>query len=85
MPVPVLQSIYPKYHNLTDEKENLMQSIYRLQPLSDAAEQWVNEHVQYESYQMMGPFICIEARYVSPIIEAMLDEGFKEGEDFNIF
>ena len=62
-----------------------MPTVYVLRPISKEARDWIEEHVQYESWNMIGEGIAIEHRYVESIVEAMLDEGFADGEDFTIF
>jgi hypothetical protein len=49
-------------------------SICLLQPLTDAAREWLDEHVDPDA-QWLGPSLAIEARYVEPIVEGMRAEG----------
>ena len=62
-----------------------MKTLYVLYPLSQEAKEWVDEHVHYESYQMIGEGIGVEHRYIDPIVEAMLEEGLKYSEDFTVY
>lgn len=49
-------------------------SICLLRPVSDEARTWLDEHVDPDA-QWLGPSLAIDVRYVSPIVEAMQDEG----------
>ena len=62
-----------------------MSTVYVLRPLSQEAGDWIEEHVQYESWNMIGEGIAVEHRYVGPIVEALLNEGFAEGDDFTVY
>ena len=62
-----------------------MPTVHVLRPVSQQAKEWVDEHVQYESWNMMGEGIAIEHRYIGPIVEAMLNEGFINGQDFTVY
>ena len=62
-----------------------MPSVYVLRPISQEARDWIEEHVHYEDWNMIGEGIAIEHRYVDPIVRALLDEGFTNGDDFTIY
>jgi hypothetical protein len=62
-----------------------MKTLYVLYPLSREAKEWVDEHVHYENYQMVGNGIGVEHRYIDPIVGAMLEEGLKYSEDFTVY
>jgi hypothetical protein len=53
--------------------------------VSKEAKEWVDDHVHYDDHQMIGKGIAIEPRYLEPIVEAMLNEGFTNGEDFTLY
>lgn len=61
-----------------------MKTIYVLYPVSEKAREWVENNVNYESYQVIGKGIGIEHRYIDPIVEAMVEEGFKVEKDFTV-
>ena len=51
-------------------------SILLLRPLSDAAEQWVNENIGEGSrFQPYWPTVVIEPRYIADILEGMKSDG----------
>lgn len=52
-------------------------SIVLLRPLSATCEEWVEERVGGEETLTFGGAIAIEPRYVAPILEALLAEGFE--------
>lgn len=61
-----------------------MTTIRVLQSLSDAGRQWVKENVVFEPYQELDGGIAVEARYVEAIVEGMMADGLKYGEDFKV-
>jgi len=51
-------------------------SIVLLTPHTDAAHDWVNEHIgQDNGYQPMWPTVVIERRYAQDILEGVRAEG----------
>jgi len=50
-------------------------SVSRLVPLTDLAKEWVEEHLQLEDWQWMGPAIVIDTRYIGDIIDGIIDDG----------
>ena len=62
----------------------MVSTIYLLEPITDQAKAWVREHVQYESYQQMGRCICVEHRYIEPIVAGMQADGLVLDEDFAV-
>lgn len=51
-------------------------SILLLRPLSDAAEDWVNEHIGRDNgFQPYWPTVVIEPRYLADILEGVKAEG----------
>ncbi len=42
----------------------------------------INEHVQYESYHMIG--VGVEHRYIQDIVETMIEDGFEMDIDFSV-
>ena len=59
-------------------------TVLLLRAVSDAAREWVSEHVEHERYQEVGDGIAVERRYVGEIVEAMEQEGFTRGKDFEV-
>jgi hypothetical protein len=52
-------------------------SIYILRPLSDAAKDWVNEHIGEDNgYQPYWPAVVIEHRYIGDIVSGIRADGF---------
>jgi len=68
------------------EKEGgKMKTIYILVPLSKEAEEWIEENLHYEDWQIVGNMgIAIDHRYIDPIVEAMEEEGLVNDKDFEI-
>ncbi len=52
-------------------------SIIVFQPLTDAARDWIDEHVQTEPYQWMGTGLCVETRYAGDLASGMQDAGLQ--------
>lgn len=53
-------------------------SILLLRPLSDAAEQWVNENIgESNGFQPYWPTVVIEPRYVADILEGVRLDGLE--------
>jgi hypothetical protein len=51
-------------------------SVCLLQPLSEAAGEWVDEHLP-EDKQMFGSAVVVEPRYVGPIIDGIINDGLE--------
>jgi hypothetical protein len=49
-------------------------SLFLLRPLTDAAHEWVGEHIP-EDAQTWGDAIVIEHRYIAPIVTAAVADG----------
>jgi hypothetical protein len=53
-------------------------SIVLLTPQTDAAHDWVNEHIgQDNGYQGLWPSVTLEPRYLAPILEGIRDAGLE--------
>ncbi len=50
-------------------------SICMIQPLTQAAKDWVEENVPLESWQFMGTAFSCEPRYVDNLVEGMRGDG----------
>jgi len=51
-------------------------SITLVRPVSDAAEQWIAEHVPDDA-PWFGPALAVEPRYVDDLIAGMRDAGLE--------
>lgn len=60
--------------------ENLGGSIVFVRPLTDAAREWVNEHVELESWQWMGGAFAVEPRMLEYLLDGMIEDGLKLGD-----
>lgn len=49
-------------------------SLFMLQPVSDAAKEWVDEHLP-EDAQWLGPRVAIDHRCFPPIAEGIVNDG----------
>ncbi len=49
-------------------------SIILLRPLTEAAQDWVDEHIPDDA-QTFGNAIAVEPRYIGPIVEVILNDG----------
>ena len=50
-------------------------SIFMVSPLSDAAREWVDEHVQLEDWQWMGNAFSVDRHYIENLVEGMIGDG----------
>jgi hypothetical protein len=50
-------------------------SMVVITPVSYLGRQWIDEHVQADSWQWLGTSLAIDKRYAAPIVEGMLDDG----------
>lgn len=63
--------------NITPDFElNDYGSIYTLRPLTDAAQQWLDEHVAAESWQYLGGSLGVEHRHIADIVAGAIADGF---------
>ncbi len=60
----------------------MFSTVYTLQANTEAAQTWIDDHVQAEPWQMVGEAIVIGHRYIEPIVEALVEEGFRPEKDF---
>ena len=49
-------------------------SLVGVWPQTDAAKDWIAEHVQNDA-QWLGPQLMVEPRYVDDLINGMVDDG----------
>jgi len=59
-------------------------TVYVLKPLTDAAKVWVEDNVNYESYQAINGGVVVEWRYIESIIGGMEESGLELGRDFEV-
>ena len=52
-------------------------SVVMLRPLTPAAEAWVSDNLELESWQWFGGAAAIEPRYADAILEGMADDGLE--------
>jgi hypothetical protein len=62
---------YPDFEVETDG------SVWTLRPLTAAAREWLDEHVQAESYQWLSDAFVVEHRYIGDIVQAASDAGLR--------
>lgn len=48
--------------------------IFTFEPLTPAAEQWIDENVDSES-QWLGGRLCVEHRYARDLAQGMMNDG----------
>lgn len=51
-------------------------TICLLRPLTEAVEEWIDEHVDVPDWSRLGKAVAVEPRYVPPIIEGLQADGF---------
>jgi len=54
-------------------------SIVAIRPLTDEAEQWLDDNVAAEAWQWLGGFLCVDHRCAAPLIAGIEADGFKTG------
>ena len=45
---------------------------------------WIKKNVVYHKWQILGNSIGVDFEYLDPIINIMIEQGFKKGIDFVI-
>ena len=50
-------------------------SIVMFTPRTKAGEDWIQRNVEFESWQMMGPSLCVDHRPAQGLVEAMQNDG----------
>jgi len=52
-------------------------SVFLLRPLTDAARNWIDEHIGADNgFQPMYPTVLIEHRYIFAIVRGLVEEGW---------
>lgn len=56
-----------------------------LTPITNLCQSWVAENVLYQDWQVRaGNTIAIEQRMTQDILDGLEEEGFAEGEDYEV-
>lgn len=53
------------------------ESIAQLEPLNDAARQWIERQMSTQPWNWLGNRYCVNARYVEPLVSRMKSDGFE--------
>jgi len=64
--------------------QKMMQTVFRLEPITGKAKDWIEENVRYESYQMLGNSVIVEHRYIADIVAGMREAGLVINKDFSV-
>lgn len=51
-------------------------SVYTLVPLNQRAQEWLDAHVDAESWQFLGRALVVEHRFIGDIVVAASNDGF---------
>lgn len=51
-------------------------SIFLLQPVTEAAQQWIEEHLP-DDRQTIGNAVAVEHRYIGAIVEGIEEDGLE--------
>lgn len=62
---------------MTDVEVSGGGTLYRLQPLTERAKEWIEENVSKEGFQPEWPTLYVEHRYIGDLVEAIRAEGMK--------
>lgn len=54
-------------------------SIVMFTPMTKAGEDWIQQNVEFESWQMMGPSLCVDHRPAQGLVEGMQEAGLTLG------
>lgn len=52
-------------------------SLVMVEPVTDAAKEWVDENVQLEGWQWLGPAFGVDHRMIVVLASAIAAEGFE--------
>lgn len=50
-------------------------TIFMLRPQTEAAEQWIEDHVQTEGWQWLGKGLAVDHRYAENLVAGMIEAG----------
>jgi hypothetical protein len=62
-------------HDFRLHSEGPRSTVFRLVPLTDAAEAWVNDNVGTEGYQPCYPTLYVEHGYIEALLEGIGEAG----------
>lgn len=51
-------------------------SVWSFQPHTEAAQEWLDEHVEAEDWQFVGPSLCVDHRLAYALAEGIAEAGF---------
>ena len=60
---------------IVDVRVNDQGSVVLLQPITEAASDWIDENIESEGWQWFGGALAVEHRYADAIIEGMQSDG----------
>lgn len=60
---------------MTDARFHNHGSLIGIVPITMAAQDWIDEHVEAEAYMWMGPVLYAEPRYAHDLANAMIADG----------
>ena len=59
------------------EVTGLGESVVRFVPLTDEARAWFDAFVESESWQHLGPALCVDARYAAQLLHGLAEHGLQ--------
>jgi hypothetical protein len=62
---------------MSDVRVHYHGSVVMVEPVSAAAQEWVDENVGLEGWQWMGGAFAVEPRYLEGLVEGMAGEGLE--------
>lgn len=60
-----------------DVKVECHGSVSQIIAQNEQAEEWIEDNCATEGWQWMGSRLCVESRYVMPIVEGMIEDGLE--------
>jgi hypothetical protein len=54
-------------------------TIFLFTPITRLAREWVEEHLQLEGWQCLGPSFAVDHRLAQPLAEDMVADGLRVG------
>ena len=60
---------------MTDARFHNHGSLIGIVPITTAAQEWIDEHVDTEGFMWLGPVLYAEPRYAHTIATAMIADG----------
>jgi len=59
-------------------------TVYLLVPVTETAENWIDDNLQVESWQKLGKGVGVGHRYIGKIVEGMQSAGLVIDKDFRV-